>query len=456
MANRRANGRGTTVAVSRKAAAVRLNVERVVLPNGLVLLVSENHSTPSISMSAIVRAGSRFEADEKAGLASLAAELIEEGTTTRTSQQIAEAIDSTGGHLMTFGDYQSSRLAVVSLSRDFDVVLEIGSDLLMNAVFPENKVRQQIERRAAQIKSRLDVPRTQASDIFNEIIFRGTPQHRPTVGYEATVRRLSRSEIEEFYRRYYVPNNATLAIAGDIGTKEAIERVTSELGKWEGARGFVLPDVPRPSLAAHPVEKYVSASKEQVNVFIGHLGIERKDPDYHALLVMDTILGSSPGFTSRIPRILRDEQGLAYSTFANVTSSAGVDPGRFVAYIGTAPANLERARDGLRDEIKRIVQQGVTEEELEIAKSYLTGSFVLRFQRNAQVAEFMLEAETYDLGFDYLEKYPELIHAVTVEDVTRVTRKHIHPERLTTVVVGPVDEAGYAIKKELHESSSTL
>lgn len=429
------------MAVSRKAVAVRLNVERVVLPNGLVLLVSESHSTPSISISAIVRAGSRFEADEKAGLASLAVELIEEGTTTRSSQQIAEAIDSTGGHLMTLGDYQSSRLAVVSLSKDFELVLDIGSDLLMNAVFPEDKVRQQIERRAAQIVSRLDVPRTQASDIFNEIIFRGTPQHRPAVGYEATVRRLSRSGIEEFYRRYYVPNNAALAIAGDIDTKETIERVKTALGKWEAARDFALPDVPRPSLDAQPVEKYVSASKEQMNVFIGHVGIERKDPDYHALLVMDTILGSSPGFTSRIPRILRDEQGLAYSTFANITSSAGVDPGRFVAYIGTAPANLDRARAGLRSEITRIVEEGVTEEELEIAKSYLTGSFVLRFQRNGQVAEFMLEAETYGLGFDYLEKYPELIRAVTAEHVTRVTRRHIHPERLTTVVVGPVDEA---------------
>lgn len=444
------------MAVSRKAAAVRLNVERVVLPNGLVLLVSENHSAPSISISAVVGAGSRFEADEKAGLASLTAELIEEGTTTRTSQQIAETIDSTGGHLMTFGDYQSSRLAVVSLTRDFELVLGIASDLLVNAVFPEDKVHRQIERRAAQIVSRLDVPRTQASDIFNEIVFRGTPQHRPAVGYEATLRRLSRSGIEEFYRRYYVPNNAALAIAGDIDTQEAVERVASALGMWERARDFVPPDVPRPSLDAVPVEKYVSASKEQVNVFIGHLGIERKDPDYHALLVMDTILGSSPGFTSRIPRVLRDEQGLAYSTFANITSSAGVDPGRFVAYIGTAPTNLDRARAGLRGEIARIVEEGITGEELEIAKSYLTGSFVLRFQRNGQVAEFMLEAEIYGLGFDYLEKYPELIRAVTVEDVNRVTRKHIHPERLTTVVVGPVDEAGHMINKELHESSTTL
>jgi zinc protease len=436
------------VAVSRKAAAVRLGVERVVLPNGLVLLVSENHSSPSISISAIVRAGSRFEADEKAGLASLAGELIEEGTTARTSQQIAESIDAAGGHLMTFGDYQSSRVAVLSLARDFNLGLDITSDLLMNAVFPEDKVRQQIDRRVAQIKSRLDVPRTQASDIFNEIVFKGTPQHRPTVGYAETVSALTRSDIEEFYQRYYVPNNTVLAIAGDIDTRETIARVDSELGKWKRAGGFSPPDVPWPHLEAEPVEKYVAAPKEQVNMFMGHAGIRRKDPDYHALLVMDTILGSSPGFTSRIPRILRDEQGLAYSTFANITSSAGLDPGRFVAYIGTAPANLDRARAGLHGEIARIVEEGVTTEELDIAKSYLTGSFVLRFQRNGQVAEFMLEAEIYDLGFDYLEKYPELIRAVTVDEVNRVTRKNIRPERLTTVVVGPIDQTERVISKE--------
>jgi zinc protease len=440
--------RRATVAVSRKAAAVKLDVNRLVLPNGLVLLIAENHSTPLVSISVIARAGSRFEPDEKAGLASLAAELIEEGTTTRTSRQIAEAIDSSGGHLMTFGDYQSNRVALVSLSRDFNLGLEIASDLLMNAVFPADKVRQQIDRRLAQLKSRLDVPRTQASDIFNEAVFRGTPQHRPSVGYEKTVGALTRSDIEQFYRRYYVPNNTVLAIAGDVDTSQTIERVESVLGGWQRAGGFSSPDVPRPGLEAHAVEKQVTALKEQVNVFIGHVGIERKNPDYHALVVMDTILGSSPGFTSRIPRILRDQQGLAYSTFANITSSAGVDPGRFVAYIGTAPGNLDRARAGLRGEIARIVEEPVSGEELDIAKSYLTGSFVLRFQKNAQVSEFMLDAEIYGLGFDYLERYPNLIRAVTIEDITRVTRKHIHPERLTTVVVGPVDETGRIISKQ--------
>jgi zinc protease len=428
-----------TVQHSQKRITPKLDVERVELPNGLVLLLSENHSIPSVSINALVRAGSRFEADEKAGLASLVGALLDAGTVSRTSQQIAEAIEAAGGQLGTFGDYQSSGAVVRLLSKDAGLGLDVASDLLMNATFPEDKVRQDIDRRVAQIKARLDVPRTQASDVFNEIVFEGSPQHRPPIGYEETVITLTRADVEGFYRRYYVPENTMLAIAGDIDKNEVKSMAEATFGAWPRSAEFEKPLVPRPHRQTSPIERFVTASKEQVNVVIGHLGIERKNPDYYALLVMDTILGSSPGFTSRIPRILRDEQGLAYSTFSNITSSAGLDPGRFIAYIGTAPENLDRAISGLRSEIARIVEGGVTPEELETAKLYLTGSFVFHFQRNSQIAEFLLEAEIYGLGFDYLEKYPEWIRAVSVEDVNRVTRKYIDPQKLTTVVVGPVD-----------------
>jgi zinc protease len=428
-----------TVQHSQKRITPKLDVERVELPNGLVLLLSENHSIPSVSINALVRAGSRFEADEKAGLASLVGALLDAGTVSRTSQQIAEAIEAAGGQLGTFGDYQSSGAVVRLLSKDAGLGLDVASDLLMNATFPEDKVRQDIDRRVAQIKARLDVPRTQASDVFNEIVFEGSPQHRPPIGYEETVITLTRADVEGFYRRYYVPENTMLAIAGDIDKNEVKSMAEATFGAWPRSAEFEKPLVPRPHRQTSPIERFVTASKEQVNVVIGHLGIERKNPDYYALLVMDTILGSSPGFTSRIPRILRDEQGLAYSTFSNITSSAGLDPGRFIAYIGTAPENLDRAISGLRSEIARIVEGGVTPEELETAKLYLSGSFVFHFQRNSQIAEFLLEAEIYGLGFDYLEKYPEWIRAVSVEDVNRVTRKYIDPQKLTTVVVGPVD-----------------
>src|SRR5215216_4352052 len=426
----------------------RLDVERLELPNGLVLLLSENHSTPSVAIRAVVCAGSRFEPDDKAGLASLVGEVLDEGTATQTSQQIAETVESVGGKIATFGEYQSSGIMSVFLSKDITLGLDIVNAILTSASFPEEKVRQSIERRVAQIKSRLDVPRTQASDIFNETIFKGTPQHRPAIGYAETLRELTREDVTAFYRRYYVPNNTVLAIAGDFDQEDVKKRVVETFGAWPKDTGLKIPQPPVPVRQREAIEKFVAAHKEQVNIFIGHVGIERKNPDYYALLVMDTILGSSPGFTSRIPRILRDEQGLAYTTFSNITASAGVDPGRFIAYIGTSPENLDLAIEGLRNEIARIVKEPVSGNEVESAKAYLTGSFVFHFQKNLQIADFLVEAETYGLGFDYLERYPEIIRGVTVEDVTRVARTHLDPEHLTTVVVGPVDERGKIIRKQ--------
>lgn len=426
---------------SQRIARPRLDVERMVLPNGLVLLLSENHTIPSVSINAIIGAGSRFETDEKAGLGSLTGELLDEGTSTRTSQEIAQTIEATGGQLTTFGDYQSSGAVVTVLSKDFELGVEMASDVLRNATFPEEKVRLHIERRIAQIRSRLDQPRTLASDLFNEIVFEGTPQHRPPIGYEHTVATLTREDVQRFYFNYYVPQNTRLAIVGDIDKSEVKSQIEETFGRWEPGAQFKTPHVPRPQRQLRPIEKFVTVPKEQVNIIMGHVGIERTNPDYYKLLVMDTILGSSPGFTSRIPRILRDEQGLAYTTFSNITSSAGLDPGRFIAYIGTAPENLNRAITGLRREIARIVEEPVSEEELEIAESYLTGSFVFRFQKNSQIADFLIEAEVYGLGFDFLEKFPELIRAITVEDITGVTRKYIDPVNLTTVVVGPVGGA---------------
>lgn len=436
-------GVGPTSPADQDAGAVnparpRLDVERLVLPNGLVVLLSENHTTASVSITAIVQAGSRFEPDDKAGLASLVGELIDEGTQGRTSDQIAGAVEAVGGRMITAGDYQASGVRAAFLSADVSLGLDITADVLMNATFPEDKVRQHIERRVAQLKSRLDVPRVQASDAFNEEVFKGHPLHRPPVGYEATVKTLTRDDMTEFYRRHYVPNNTILAIVGDIDKAEVKSKIEEVFSRWEKDADFKPIEPARPARQREPIERLISAPKEQVNIFIGHLGVERKNPDYYSLLVMDTILGSSPGFTSRIPRILRDEQGLAYSTFSNITASAGIDPGRFVAYIGTSPENLEKAATGLRREISRIVEEPVAGFELETAKAYLTGSFVFDFQTNGQIADFLIETEVYGLGYDYLEKYPELIRAVTVEEITRITRKYLDPERLTTVVVGPV------------------
>src|ERR1044072_4421271 len=194
----------------------RLDGERLELTNGLTLLLSENHSTPSVAIFAIVLTGSRFEPDDQAGLASLVGDLIDEGTTTSTSQQIAEAFESVGARFRTYGNYQTSGAQASLLAKDLPLVLEITAEVLQNATFPEEQIQLHVSRRLAQIKSRLDIPRTQASDVFNEIVFAGHPQHKPAIGYEATIKEIQRDDLLAFYQHYFVPNNTTLAIAGDF------------------------------------------------------------------------------------------------------------------------------------------------------------------------------------------------------------------------------------------------
>ncbi len=419
--------------------APKLDVERFTLPNGLTVLLAPNSGVPAFCLSAVVGAGARYETDDVAGLASLAGSLLEEGTNRRTSEQIAEEIENVGGHLTTFGGYSHSGVRVVGLSEDLELGVDLAADCMRNPVFPEDRVGLYVDRRLALLKSRADQPRVKAAELFDEIVFAGHPSHRPTQGYEATVSGITRDRLVAFHHDFYSPDTTIIALAGRFDPAAAREAIERSFGDWNARRATPLVEPPEIARQTAPVERFVHADKSQVNLYLGHLGIRRNDPDYYTLLVLDTVLGSSPGFTSRIPRILRDEQGLAYSTFANVTGSAGLDPGRFVAYIGTAPTNLTKAIDGLRAEIERIVREPIEPDELETAKSYLTGSFVFKFQTNAQIAGYLVDAEIFGLGFDYLERYPRLVDAVTIDEVQRVARTHVDPSAMTLVVVGPTE-----------------
>jgi zinc protease len=429
------------------ASTFAANIERVKLDNGITLLLGENHNIPAVSINAVVHAGSRYETNAEAGLVGLLGDLLDEGTTTRTSQEIAESIEQVGGVLQTFGGYSQSGISTTVLTGDLTLGLDLTVDVLCQATIPDDRFAQQLDRRLAQIQSRDDDPRLVASDTFNEIVYPGHPAHRPKLGYAETLAKLTPAALREFYQRYFAPQNTLIAIVGDIDKAQVAATVAEKFATWKTSSPLNYPTIPTVNRQTTAIDRYIYKDKEQINVYIGHLGITRTNPDYYALMVLDTILGSSPGFTSRIPRILRDEQGLAYSTFSNITGSAGMDPGRFVAYIGTSPENLEKAVTGIKTEIRRITVEPVTVAELQNARDYLTGSFVFHFETNAQLASFLIEAELYQLGFDYVGYYPEKIRAITVEDVHRVAQQYLAPDCLTTVIVGPVDETGKIVKK---------
>jgi len=414
------------------------------LDNGLKVLLVENPSLPTVSITGSVLAGARYDPESKAGLAIMASRLLDEGTENRNSFEIADAIESVGGAIETDGSFERIIAIAGVLKKDVDLGLELLSDLLIRPVFPDEYVEKEKERTLAEIVSAQDRPQVVAGWAFNELVYQDHPLHRPSHGYPQTVERLTRDDLLNFHRRYFVPNNLLLSIVGDFHVPELLPKVEKAFGRWE-TKPVVFPTYAEPVRQTGRRVKFITMPAQQVNIYLGHLGITRTNADYYALQVLDTILGGGAGFTARIPQRLRDELGLAYTTFASITMTAGLDPGRFIAFIGTSPENMKLAVDGLLNEIRRIIEEPVTAQELQDAKDYLTGSFVFAFESSSQIARFLVHAEVYSLGFDYIEKYPRYIRAVTVDDISRVARRYLDCENYTLVVVGPVAEDGNLI-----------
>jgi zinc protease len=414
------------------------DVHSCVLDNGLKVLLVENPSIPTVSMNASVLAGARCDPDTKAGLAIMVSRLLDEGTETRTSLEIADAIESVGGAIDADGSFERIVVSAGVLNKDIDLGLELLSDLSIHPVFPQEYVDKEKERTLAEIASAQDRPQVVAGWAFNELIYQDHPLHRPSHGYPATVARIERNDLIEFHRKYFVPNNVLLSVVGDFRVPEILPKIEKAFGSWL-SKPITFPTYPQPVRQTGKRTKFIRMPAQQLNIYLGHLGITRTNPDFYALQVLDTILGGGAGFTARIPQRLRDELGLAYTTFASITMTAGSDPGRFVAFIGTSPENMKLATEGLVNEVRRIIEEPVTTEELQDAKDYLTGSFVFAFESSPQIARFLVHAEVYGLGFDYIEKYPEYIRAITVEDITRVAKTYLDSENYTLVVVGPTE-----------------
>ena len=425
---------------SSKARAT-FHPKRFTLKNGLRVLLAEIPNLPTVSLSLSVLSGAREEPEGTAGTAVLLSRLLDEGTPTRSSLEIAEAIESVGGAIECDCSYESVAMFLGVLSKDIDVGLELVADIAMNPILGEDALAKERDRILAEIRSVMDRPQVVAGWEFNELIYRDHPLHRPVHGYPHTIEKITRGDLLDFHQRYFKPNNAILSVAGDFRTQEMLSRLEEEFGGWKSEeiedKGRVHPQ------RQHDVRrKFLKVESEQAHIYFGHLGVERTHPDFYALQVLDTILGGGAGLTARIPHKLRDEQGLAYTTFASITNSAGTEAGKFLAYMGTSPENIERAIDGFRNEIQTVVSEGVFSQELADAKAYLTGNFVFAFESNTQIARFLVNAEIFGLGFDYVEKYPRYIESVTLEDVARVAAKHLSTEHYSLVISGPADAVG--------------
>ena len=410
--------------------------ERYTLSNGARLIVSEQHAVPLVVVQMLLDAGARRDARGKEGLASLTADLLTEGTTTRSAVQVSESADFIGAALNTSADTDYALLGLTVLRKQFDSGLQLLSDVLLHPTFPEAEVVRRREAALAAIKASEDEPGRVAQRAFLRALFDDEPYGHLVIGTPEAVRALSRVDVLAFYREFYHPEHSIITVVGDVSAAEIRDRFEAALHEWRpgNVAPFTYPSVGAPHPETVSVEKPIT----QANIILGQRGIARDNPDYYALTVMNYILGGG-GFSSRMFDNIRTQAGLAYSVAS--AFSVNKSPGNFQVIMQTKNESAEDAIQRACGELQRIRNEPVSDAELSDAKLYLTGSFPLRLDSSGRIAAFLAQVEFFELGADYADTYLQRINAVTKDDVLRVARQYVHPEQMDLIVVANLSQA---------------
>ena len=405
---------------------------KFVTSNGMTVLVIEQHFLPIVEVHALIKTGSAQDPPDKAGLANLVASLLDEGTTTRSSKQLAEQIDFVGGSLTVNASEDFTTASARVLKKDVDLGFALLADILQHPAFlkPEfERIRSQI---LGEMASDNDDPGHVAMKAFNQLVFHGHPYRWPLNGTEESLGKIAHADVVNFYAKEYIPNQVILAVVGDITIEQVNSLVHTHFAAWKKS---AVPS--RSAKRAAPVTRktvqLIERDLTQSNVILGHGGISRTNPDFYAVTVMNYILGSG-GFSSRLMDSIRDKQGLVYGITSHF--DARLMPGSFWVNFQTRADATNQAIQSVLSEIKSIREVPVSDQELAEAKSFLMGSFPLRLDSTAKLAQVLAQVEFYGLGLDYFSQYPKWIERVTKEDVQRAAKQYLDPQHYALVVVG--------------------
>ena len=408
-------------------------VERVVLKNGMVVYLVEDHELPLIEISAMIKVGSKYEPPDKIGLAEITGRVMRTGgTKSKTGDEIDEELESIAAEISTSIGISEGRAYLSALKESFDQALSIFADILMNPIFSEDKIElAKLEEKTA-ISRRNDDVMAIANREFIKLIYGSESPYARHPEYE-TIDNITREDIIAFHKKYFHPNNVILGVWGDFKTREMIKKLERAFRNWKPEK-INFPPEPKVSLKLKPsvnlIKKY---DVNQTNIRIGHIGVRRDNPDYFALQVLTEILGG--GFSSRLFRKVRSDLGLAYAVWGAFVAHYDY-PGMFFAGCSTKSQSTCQAIRAIINEIKRIVEEGVTDDELKKAKDSILNSFVFNFDTKREIVERLMTYEYYGYPSDFLQRYKRNIGKVTKEDILRAARKYIHPDKLIILAVG--------------------
>lgn len=416
------------------------DIQRIVLPNGIVLLIRPNPGSLSVVVSGYLTAGAIVEPDDKLGLAGFTSLALMRGSEQSSFQQIYERLESNGASLGIDGGTHSSGFYGHALAEDLDLLTSTLAEVIRQPAFPT----EQVERLRAQLLTGLAIRAQDTSELaslaFDELLYAGHPYCRPEDGYPETIRAITNADLAEFHAHHFGPTGMVISVVGGVEVEAVQASVQRFLGDWRNPLQAVPPELPALKPLLETVSRQVNIpGKSEADVVLGVAGPPRRSPDFLAASLGNSVLGQF-GMYGRIGESIREKSGLAYH--ASSSLSGGIGPGPWLFLAGVDPANLERTIDLFRQEIARFVNEPVTAEELADSQANYIGRLPLSLESNGGVAGALLNLERYELGLDYYLRYAERVNSVTPGEILETARHYLDPSRLAIASAGTFSPSG--------------
>ena len=401
------------------------------LPNGLQVVVVQHHEQPVLTLRMLIRSGAASDPSQKQGVAVLTAALLDQGTATRSAEQIADTIDSIGGGLGTGAGTDLSYANVLVMKDSLSLGFELLNDVVRNPAFKSDELERQRQQAISGLRVSYEDPDYVAGLVFDRLVYGFHPYGLPNNGTPESLQSITVDDLRTFHKAHYAPNNAILAVVGDVTPQEAFSGAEHAFGNWS-SHDVKADDAGAPP---EPTRRVIVVDKPdavQTEVRVGQLALPRKHPDYLAYDLTMKILGGEGA--NRLQRVLRSERGLTYG--ASAEFQALRQSGDFAANTDTRSDATAEVLRVVVEEITKLQRDRVSDRELSDAQAYLTGNFPLTIETPEDIAAQVLNAIFYGLPLSDIENYRELVNAITPDDIQRVARQYLKPDRLSVVLVG--------------------
>jgi predicted Zn-dependent peptidase len=415
---------------------VRLpRIQKAELPNGLHIWLVENHKVPIVAFNLVLFAGSERDPLAMPGIASMTAAMIQEGTPTRTSLQIADELESVGATMNISSQTDFASATLNCLTKQLDPALAVYADVLTHPTIPEKEFARVKNDRITTLLQQKDRPTTIATMAFGKILYGAShPYGNDVSGTEQSIKAMTRDDLVKFYGTYYCPNNATLIVVGDVTLETLLPRVTEAFADWKKSDVPAAGTFPTPIISSRTVYLVDKPGAPQSEIRIGYPALARTTSDFFPVNLMNMILGGQ--FSSRLNSNIRERRGFSYGVRSNFQFTRL--PGPFVASGGVQTAKTDSALQEFLREIDLMREKGITAEEMEFAKNRTKGTFAISFETPAQIAAGLVNIVVYRLPEDYLVNFLRNVDAVTLAEVQRVAKQYLDTSKMAIVVVGDV------------------